>query len=594
MVTGRLCAVVCAAAAVLAAAEPQRKAPPPATPRQIAQAWLKSLTLRERVAQLVMIPCYGDVPSTRSKAWQEYVRLVRDVRMGGLIVLNRVQNGVVQNAEPYQMAVFLNRMQQLARTPLLVAADFERGASMRVAGTTRFPHAMAFGAAGDMNATRALGQATAREARALGVHWIFAPVADVNNNPDNPIINIRSFGENPRAVAEHVKAFVEGAHAPGGSRVLVTLKHFPGHGDTAVDSHLGLARNDAPLERLENVELLPFREGIAAGADAVMSAHMAIPALESDDIPATVSPAVLTKLLREQMKFRGIVATDAMDMQGLAKQFSPGEAAVRSLLAGADLLLIPPKPEEAIHAVVAAVQNKRLDRRRIDESALKILTAKAQAGLARNRYVNLDHLADALAAPEAEELANSVAERAVTAPRNEGGILPLAEPSRACYFVLFENRYSVTGRRFVEALRQRAPKARAFLLEPDRSEGAIAETVREAAGCPVMVVAAFVTPSAYRGTAALSGSYPALMERLLQNPPPVVMVSLGNPYLLRTYPNVAAYLTTFSNSPPSEAAAVKALFGEIPVAGKSPVSIPGVAPLGAGITIPKRSAPSGR
>lgn len=584
MAPRKLLVFVCAASA-LTAAQVERKAAPPATPRQIAQAWLQSLTLRERVAQLVMIPCYGDVPPARSKAWQEYVRLVRDVRVGGLIVLNRVQSGVVQNAEPYQMAVFLNRMQRLARIPLLVGADFERGASMRVAGTAKFPHAMAFGAAGDLEATRALGQATAREARALGVHWIFAPVADVNNNPDNPIINIRSFGEDPRAVANHVRAFIEGAHAPGGTRVLTTLKHFPGHGDTAVDSHLGLARNDAPLDRLESVELLPFREGIAAGADSVMSAHMAVPALESEEIPATVSSAILTRLLREKLKFQGITVTDAMDMQGLAKQFSPGEAAVRSLLAGADLLLIPPKPEEAINAVVAAVQSKRLDRRRIDESALKVLLAKAQAGLARHRYVNIENLSDALESPEAEQLAQSVAERAVTALRNEGSLLPLSEPARACYFVLFENRYSVTGRRFVEALRQRAPKARSFLLDPDRSEAAIAETVKEAAGCPVAVVATFVTPSAYRGTAALSGSYPALMDRLLQNPAPVVMVSLGNPYLLRTYPKVAAYLTTFSNSAPSEIAAVKALFGEIPVAGKSPVSIPGIAPIGAGLQI---------
>ena len=588
MALGRLCAVACVAAA-LAAAQAARKGSPPATPRQIAQAWLNSLTLRERVAQLVMVPCYGDVPPARSKAWQEYVRLVRDVRVGGLIVLNRVQGGVVQNAEPYQMAVFLNRMQRLARVPLLVGGDFERGASMRVTQTTKFPHAMAFGAAGDLEATRVFGQATAREARALGVHWIFAPVADVNNNPDNPIINIRSFGEDPRAVASHVKAFIEGAHAPGGSRVLTTLKHFPGHGDTAVDSHLGLARNDASLDRLETVELLPFREGIAAGADSVMSAHMAVPALEREEIPATVSPAVLTKLLRERLKFRGIIVTDAMDMQGLAKQFSPGEAAVRSLLAGADLLLIPPKPEEAIQAVMSAVQSKRLDRRRIDESALRILTAKAQAGLARQRYVPIENLNEALESPGAEELARSVAERAVTALRNEAALLPLAEPARACYFVLFESRYSVTGRRFVEALRQRAPQARAFLLDPDRSEAVIAETVKEAPGCPVAVVATFVTPSAYRGTATLSGSYPALMDRLLQGAAPVVMVSLGNPYLLRTYPGVAAYLTTFSNSAPSELAAVKALFGEIPVAGKSPVSIPGIAPIGAGITIPVRT-----
>ena len=235
---------------------------------QVARSWLKRMpTLRERVAQLVVIPFYGQAPNTRSKAWRDFVREVRDTRVGGLVIINRSQNGVVKNAEPYETAAFLNRMQRLAKTPLIVAGDFERGASMRMANTTKFPHLMAFGAAGDPELTRRLGQATARESRALGFQWIFAPVADVNSNPDNPIINIRSFGEDPRAVSEHVKAFIEGVHGGGKSYLLTTLKHFPGHGDTAVDSHLGLAKLDHSRTQMDSVELMPFRAGFQAGAD---------------------------------------------------------------------------------------------------------------------------------------------------------------------------------------------------------------------------------------------------------------------------------------------------------------------------------------
>ena len=558
--------------------------------RGVAQGWLQRLSLRERVAQLVMVPFYGDLPRPRSQAWREYVRWVRELRVGGLILINRIEDGVARNAEPYEMAVFLNRMQRLAPLPLIVAGDFERGASMRVAGTTKFPHLMAFGAAGDLEATRALGRATAQEAHALGVQWIFAPDADVNNNPDNPIINIRSFGEDPGRVAEHVRAFVEGAHAAPGRRVLVTLKHFPGHGDTATDSHLGLARNDADRKRLDAVELAPFRAGIAAGADAVMTAHMAVPALDSPEIPATVSRRILTGLLRDELGFRGIIVTDAMDMQGLARQFSPGEAAVRAIEAGADLLLMPPEPEAAVKAVTEAVVRGRISRRRIDESALRLLTAKVLSGLGRKRFVDVEQIAAGLDSPEAGELARTVAERAVTVLRNEGAAIPLSQPERACYFVLFENRYAVTGRRLAAEVRRRAPKAQVWLWDPGVPQVLVDQAVRDARRASAVVIATFATASAYRGSTELTGNYPLLLERLQKEKetPPVVLVSLGNPYLIRSYPGVAAYMTAFSTAPTSEEAVVKGLFGEIPMVGQTPVSIPGLARIGDGIRVEAR------
>jgi beta-N-acetylhexosaminidase len=483
------------------------------------------------------------------------------------------------------MAAFLNRMQRLAKVPLLVGGDFERGASMRVAGTAKYPHQMAYGAANDLQLTRALGAATAKEARALGVNWVFAPVADVNSNPENPIINIRSFGENPELVASHVKAYIEGAHSDPSNRVLVTVKHFPGHGDISVDSHIGMSKLEADRARMNEIELVPFRRAIDARVDAVMTAHMAVPAVEPKDIPATVSASVLTGLLRTDLRFPGLIVTDAMDMQGLTKEFPGGEAAVRAIEAGVDVLLMPPNPQAAINAVVAAVQQGRLTQKRIEESAARVLAAKARVGLARNKLVNVEEIGDVLDSPELADQAQLAADKAITLVKNENSILPLRNPDKACLYVLTESRYGQQGRRLVEEVRGRSKLMEAILLDPEMSTIEMNEYVAKAADCEVVVVGAFVTVGAYRGNVALSGDFPALMRSLLSGSRPVVMVSLGNPYLLRSYPQVSSYLATFSPAVTAEAAAVKALFGEIATSGKLPVTIPGVAAYGDGIML---------
>src|ERR1700677_2624708 len=221
--------------------------------------WTRSMSLRDKVAQMMIMPIFGEPANTRSAEFRKYQHLVRDLHVGGVIVTGHSLNGGVRNAEPYAMAALLNRLQKLAKTPLFVAADFDRGASMRVNSTTAWPYSMAFSAAQDLAAFTEEGADTARDARAMGVNWLFAPVADVNNNPDNPIINIRSFGENPEQVGQFVEAYVNGAHSDRKNPVLVTAKHFPGHGNTTEDSHLELPRLDASRDRMEAVELTPFR-----------------------------------------------------------------------------------------------------------------------------------------------------------------------------------------------------------------------------------------------------------------------------------------------------------------------------------------------
>jgi beta-N-acetylhexosaminidase len=546
---------------------------------------MRSMTLRDKAAQLVFVPFYGEAPNTRSQEYQKYLRWVRTLHVGGLVLVNRVRNGAVEHAEPFAMATFLNRMQKASRLPLLVAGDFERGDSMRVASETKFPHAMAFAATRDLALSRKEGAVTARQARALGVPWILAPVVDVNNNPDNPIISIRSYGENPDDVSAHTRAFIEGAHSATHEPVLVTAKHFPGHGDASTDTHMALGVLTADKARLEAVELPPFRAAIAAGVDTVMTAHLAVPALDAPEIPATLSRAILTGLLRDEMGFHGLIVTDAMDMNGISKHWSTGQAAVKALEAGVDILLMPSNPEQAVDAVVRAVQSGTLSRQRIDDSVSRVLAAKVRVGLNRRRFIDADAAMDELDLPEDLALVQEVADRAVTLVKNDGPLVPLKSAS-ACFLVLPESRYGAQGKAFAAEVRKRSPNAQILTLDPAATDSDFDKAAATAKSCDVVVVAAYATVAAYRGSTALAGGYPKfLLSILLASERPVVLAVLGNPYLLRSFPAATASLTTYSTVPASELAAVKALFGEIPIQGHLPVTIPGIAKYGDGIQL---------
>ena len=553
---------------------------------------MKAMTLRDKAAQLMIAPCFGENPNVKSAEYRRFLHYVQDLHMGGLIVLNRVVNGQVQNAEPYAMAAFLNQMQKLSPVPLIVGSDFERGASMRVSNTTKFPHNMAYAAARNLDASRYEGLQTAREARTMGIHWIFAPVADVNNNPDNPIINIRSYGEQASEVADHVGAYIDGAHSDPGFKVLVTAKHFPGHGDTNTDSHMGLSVISGDRARLDAVELVPFKAAVAHGVDAIMTGHLAVPALEPEEVPATVSKAILTDLLRKEMGFQGLIVTDAMDMRGLTSKFAAGEAAVKALEAGADVLLMPSNPDLAIKGVVAAVTSGRLPLSRLEQSVAKLLEAKVRLGLNKKRGVEIELMSNILDSPEAEAFAQAEADRAVTLVKNDKDMFPLtgARTAQTCLYVLSESRRGKQGLKMLEQVAARAPEVKATLFDPELPAEVFQGAVEQAQGgaCKSVIVAAFVTISEYRGNTALAGGYPAFMDALLASKLPVALIALGNPYLLRSFPGVAAYATTYSPSVTSEMSAVKALFGEMKLTGRLPVTIPGAAKLGDGIQLPGR------
>ncbi len=561
-----------------------------AAERKAAQSILKSLSPRDRVAQLVIGISYGDVPSTKSPEFERFRHWIKDLHIGGLIVINHVQYGLVRYAEPHAMALFLNQMQRMSKVPLLIGGDFERGASMRVSDTTKFPFAMAYGAARDLEETRYAGLMTAREARALGIQWVFAPDADVNNNPANPVINIRSYGENPDDVAAHVAAFIDGAHSDPKNPVLLSAKHFPGHGDTDLDSHTDLPNLAADRDRISAVEMKPFEAAIAHGVDSVMTAHITAPALDPDNVPSTVSRRVLSGLLREELGFKGLIVTDAMNMAGMTKQFGGGEGAVRALEAGADVLLAPPDPEVVIRAVMRAVEKGRLSRQRIDESALRILEAKVHVGLTKSKLVDLDAISAAIDSQEEAEHAQSVSDRAVTVVRNEsvrneavvngGNAVPLASPDQACLVVSSGIRLSAFGQKMADEFHKRAPHARVVFVDNLLPPVALDAVLGDPSMCSAIVFATFTT------NPMLNGDLAPFVQKLTEGPVPVVFVSLGNPYLVTPFPKVAAYLATFNTATTGELAAVKALFGEIPVTGKLPVTIPGFGQYGDGIQLP--------
>ena len=401
-----------------------------------AQRWvdatMKKLTTDQMVGQLLMPRFAGVYTTSDSDIYDQLATLVRQAHVGGIIgfggeepvpqVLLNPTYGPLILGQPLALASMINRLQSIATLPLLTAADFEWGVGMRIHGGTRFPRAMAFGAIGDEQLALEAGRITALEGRALGVHVNFAPVADVNNNARNPVINIRSFGEDPSRVGALAAAWVRGIQQGG---MLATLKHFPGHGDTAVDSHLGLPVIQHPRERLDRVELPPFKAGIDAAAAGVMVAHIELPALDKTAGPATFSRPVITGLLREQMRFDGLIYTDAMNMDAVVKMGSSGDNAVKAVLAGVDVVLDSPDTMDAFRGIKAAVESGRISRERLETSVRRVLTAKARLGLHRVRAISLEAVPDVVGTRRHAAVARQVSERSVTLIKDERESVPL-------------------------------------------------------------------------------------------------------------------------------------------------------------------------
>jgi beta-glucosidase-like glycosyl hydrolase len=531
---------------------------------------LKGLSTRERLGQMLMTPV--QVEQATGARLEELKKLVAELGLGGV---------VVRGGSPEAVAALTNELQRASRVPLFVGADYERGLrmQMKTAGTP-FTNNMGVAAAGDPRAAFEQGRITAREARAVGVNWLFGPVADLNNNPDNPVINVRSFGEDPRRVAEFVAAAVRGTREGG---ALSTAKHFPGHGDTAVDSHIGLPTIRAARARLDALELVPFRGAVSAGVDSVMTAHVALPALTGDELPATLSPKVTTELLRRELKFDGLVVTDSLGMGAITKGFPGGEASVRAVLAGADVALTPPELKASLDALEEAVGSSRLTRERVDESVRRILRAKHRLGLAERRTVDARAVGSLVERPEALEAARRVAEASITLLRDGGGLLPLdaRRAAAAAFVVVAADDDPEEGRTFVPRVQARG--ARVLRADPKTTAGEYDALLAEATKADAVVVAAFVKRAAGKGTVALPERQAEFVRRLVAAGKPVAVIAFSGPYLVRQFPEAAAFMVAYGIEDVAQEAAARVLFGDAPARGRLPVTVPGLFAAGAGI-----------
>jgi beta-N-acetylhexosaminidase len=554
-------------------AKPSQKLSPAAA--QWVDSTLGKMTLDEKVGQLIFATYHGSFTATDAPAYAEMAHDVEKLHVGGFINITQSSPLGIVKSQAYPTAVLTNQLQAKSKLPLLIGADFERGTAMRLDEGTSFPTAMALAAAGNPKDAYTMGKITALEARAVGIHWIYAPDSDVNNNPNNPIINTRSFGEDPQRVAEYVTQFVHGVQENGG---LATAKHFPGHGDTAADSHIDLPVIHADRERLESLELVPFRAAIAAGADSIMTGHLSIPALEPDtNTPATLSSNILTGLLRKELGYKGLVVTDAMDMGGITVRYAPGEAAVRAFTAGADALLMPPVPDAAIDALRDAVKSGRISHERLDASVRRILEAKARIGLYKERLVDVNALNNHFGKAEWQRQAQEISDRGVTLLRDTAHRLPLDEtkPTRALLIALYADPEPYPGEDLERELRSRVDalttlRADTRFVKADNLKLPAPDTYDMA------ILAFFVRVSDRKGNVDIPVEQAALAEKVYKNGKPVVTIGFGSPYLVEHFPQAETWLAAFGISDVAQISVARALFAQIPVRGHLPVTVPGV------------------
>jgi beta-N-acetylhexosaminidase len=539
---------------------------------------LKQMTLEEKVGQLIACRYTGDFFNEESPYLANLKDLVVNRRIGGVIIFL---------GEAYETAHLNNALQKMAKIPLLIASDLERGTGNQITGATLFPTLMGVGAANSEELAYRMGQATAIEGRALGIHMTYAPIIDVNINPDNPIINTRAIGEDPEQVSRLAAAFIKGCQANG---MIATAKHFPGHGDTDQDSHSLLPTISADRERLDKVELYPYKKAIEAGVQAVMVSHLYVPALDpTPNLPASLSPAILTDLLRKKLGFRGLIVTDAMEMGGVTNSYSSTEAALRAILAGVDMVLLPLEPGKVVDFLADAARSGRLPAKRIEESVRRILEVKARLGLPLDKFVDVEALPKKIGTKTSLEQARMTFERAVTLVKNDGDMLPLRDSARKISVLSLSSDQAdyFAGRSFADAVRKRSPGAQVFYADANTEKESLDDMFFKAAGTDTIICAVFSSLRAWKGSVGLDPRHVDLIKTLAATGKPVAVVNFGSPYLLRNFPEVAAYMCLYRNTAIAQDIAARAIFGELDVTGKLPVSIPGLFPIGQGVELKK-------
>jgi beta-N-acetylhexosaminidase len=570
---------------------------------------LNSLTLDEKIGQMFLTEANVVFWNRESQEFKKLQHQIVDNKVGGVLLFR---------SEVLPTALLANRWQEMAKVPLLISSDLEMGMGMRFDDTPWWVPNMAVAATGDVKWARLQGEATALQARAMGINWLFAPTVDVNNNPNNPVINTRSFGEDPSQVAEFTRAFIEGAQGAG---AMACAKHFPGHGDTATDSHIGLPVVDVSRERLMSLELIPFRAAIEARVGGVMSAHIALPQIEPElaaavrplseseaahtefksqtesnaarvTLPGTLSHKILTGLLREELKFNGVIVTDAMNMAGVAARYSPAEAAVKAIKAGTDLIEKSPDIDAAIAGVKEAVEKGEITEARLNVSVERLLRAKGALDLHRKKLVDLNDVDRVVNQPRFNEIAQQIADHSITLARDEQKVLPLGSAQGKLLNLTFtdEDDRAIT-RIFVEELRTRGRQIESHTIDHRATETEIARVLAKLDSLKpeTVIYSVAVRARSGKGSVALPAVGKRLADELFKRQLPIVVISFGNPYLLSAISASPSYLLAYSPFPVSQRAAAKAVLGEIEVGGKLPVSLPGLYPRGHGIRLERRA-----
>ena len=585
----KLCLLLCAAACLSCATAPAR--PPQSSAASPVSSWadsvLATMTLREKAAQMVWPTVLGDYTPLDSPQWRRVAREITEDKVGGY---------TISVGSPTEIAAKLNAMQRLSDVPLLIGADLEFGAGFRarggyfvpnaidLGGAVLFPTQMALGAAGDAQLAYEQGRVTAIEGRALGIHIAYAPILDVNSNAANPVINVRSYGEDPRLDGTLGAAFIRGLQEHG---MLATGKHFPGHGDTSINSHLALPVVTASRARLDSLEFVPFRAAIAAGVGAIMSFHGVMPALDSTGVPGTLSHAVMTELLRDEMGFKGVIISDAMDMRGVLDQFGAREATKRAVAAGADVLIQPLDVRATIDAIVEGVTEKRYTEATIDLAVRRLLALKQRMGLQRNSVVALDSVRAVVGDSANFAVARTIADRSMVLVKDDLTQVPLpASPTARVLSITVARRADLAaGAAFNGELRRRFPGLRTIFVPADNIAGSLSRMDAAADSSDVTIVGSYVGQGWDVTTVGAPQAFVDFVARRSLGARKPIVVAFGNPYLLGQIPSAPAYLIAWSGVPVSQIAAARALLGEIPITATLPISIP-PARLGGGIRRP--------
>jgi beta-N-acetylhexosaminidase len=556
---------------------------------------LATMTLEEKVGQLFVADLVAVYSNRGSANFQLALEWVRKYHVGGFVLAG----GIVTD-----IALMTNALQCESRIPLIINADLEgglwfnhpyrwqRGRAPELprfigGGGTSLPSLMAIGATGNARYAYEVGRITGEEARAVGIHWTNSPVADVNINPNNPIINTRSFGENPNEVARLVEAYVRGAQSAG---LMATVKHFPGHGDTQEDTHMQLPMLPFDRARLDSVEFVPFEAGIRAGVKAVMTAHIALPKIDPVKRPSTLSPVMMTEILRGSLGFNGVVVTDGMTMQGVTDNNTPDEAAIKAIEAGVDVVLVPEDLSRAFDGVLRAVKSGRISLERVDQSVRRLLEAKMWLGLGQQRLVNVEEISNVVGSPKAEVIADSMFRDAVTVLRNEGHLLPLKKKARVHIVSITDEPDLFAGEALGDAVRSGVQSVTISRLWNGSSKETVDRNAMELGNADVIVLGVYVSIGAWKGENKFSADLQDFFKTLARSKKPIITVAFGDPYVLGRIPLSDGVIAAYAGLPKSEEAVGRALLGMSEVIGQLPVTIPGRYKRGDGIhLLPARS-----